>query len=242
MSEAIVVSDEFMEFYGKEADAIAVAQQAEAATGNVPFEIGTSGVCIVKSVEFGKSKDREIEDPENKALKITKKGMPFVKFVFQVIDHKQYSGEQFPKTWYLWENDTTSRVQVYKRFLDECEKRLGLTREVRESPNFTPKMLGDFFTSGNPLVTIEFRVAENARNTYDGGKEILFNIPKELIPADAGNVPGKTETVCPFKLGDKVTYLDINWEVAGLHEGRVELKSGDDTKLVKTEILIKSQS
>lgn len=241
MSEAIVVSDEFMEFYGKEADAIAVAQQAEAATGNIPFEIGTTGVCIVKSVEFSSKPAKEVEDPLNKGLKIIKPKMPFVKFVFQVIDHKQHSGDMFPKTWYLWENDTTSRVQVYKRFLDECEKRFGLTREVRENPNFTPKMLGEFFTKSDPLVTIEFRVVENVRNTFDGGKDIYFNIPKELISADAGLVPGKTETVCPFKLGDKVTYLDINWEVAGIHADRVELKSGDDTKLVKTEILVKSQ-
>ena len=246
MSDSIKVSDEFMEFYGKEADAVAAAQQAEASSGNVPFDIGTSGTVIVKSVEFAKSKDREIEDPQNKSLKIVKKGHPSIKMVFQVIDHPHHSGETFQKTWYLWENDTTTRVDNYKRFLDECEKRMGLSREVRENPNFTPQMLAEFFTNGSPLVTILFRVVENAKNTYDGGKEIYLSVPKEIIPVDSGLVPGKpssapTETgtsLAKYKIGDTVKYLDMDWKIEADMGGKYVLSApGVESKIVKAEIL-----
>lgn len=256
MAETVVVSDEFMEFYGKEADAVAAAQQAEASSGNVPFDIGASGICVVKSIEFGKSKDKEVEDPHNKSQKIFKKGHPMIKMVFLVIDHPYHSGEQFQKTWYLWENDTTSRVDNYKRFLDECEKRMGLTREVRENPNFTPKMLADFFTSGDPVVTINWKVVENAKNTYDGGKEIYLSIPKEIIPVDSGLVPTREKQVITsadvgtidasiltpiakkYKIGDTVKYLELDWKVeADMGTKLVLLNSKGESKIVKIDLL-----
>lgn len=248
MAETVVVSDEFMEFYGKEADAVALAQQAEASSGNVPFDIGASGVCVVKSIEFGKSKDKEIEDPHNKSQKIFKKGHPMIKMVYLVIDHPHHSGEQFQKTWYLWENDTTSRVDNYKRFLDECEKRMGLTREIRENPNFTPKMLADFFTASDPVITINWKVVENAKNTYDGGKEIYLSVPKEIIPVDSGLVPTKivspsstesTESVTKkYKIGQTVKYLEMDWKVEADMGGKlVLLNSKGESKIVKIELL-----
>lgn len=248
MAETVVVSDEFMEFYGKEADAVALAQQAEASSGNVPFDIGASGVCVVKSIEFGKSKDKEIEDPHNKSQKIFKKGHPMIKMVYLVIDHPHHSGEQFQKTWYLWENDTTSRVDNYKRFLDECEKRMGLTREIRENPNFTPKMLADFFTASDPVITINWKVVENAKNTYDGGKEIYLAIPREIIPVDSGLVPTKivspsstesTESVTKkYKIGQTVKYLEMDWKVEADMGGKlVLLNSKGESKIVKIELL-----
>lgn len=248
MAETVVVSDEFMEFYGKEADAVALAQQAEASSGNVPFDIGASGVCVVKSIEFGKSKDKEIEDPHNKSQKIFKKGHPMIKMVYLVIDHPHHSGEQFQKTWYLWENDTTSRVDNYKRFLDECEKRMGLTREIRENPNFTPKMLADFFTASDPVITINWKVVENAKNTYDGGKEIYLSVPKEIIPVNSELVPTKmvspnstesTESVTKkYKIGQTVKYLEMDWKVEADMGGKlVLLNSKGESKIVKIELL-----
>ena len=240
-----------MEFYGKEADAIAEAQKAEALVGNIPFEIGTQGTVIVKAVEFAKAKAKEVDDPNVKGAKLHKEGHPTIKFTFLVIDHPQYSGVEFPKTWYMWSNASKSRVQVYKDFLDEIETRMGLTREVRENPACTPQMIGDFFTKGDPLVTINFRVVEDAKNTYDGGKRIYFDIPKEIIVADSSVVPPSapkttttpTETTASvvgksFKVGEKLSYLDMELTVEAVMGEKVVLASpGVESKIVKIAAL-----
>lgn len=256
MSEVVKVSDDFMEFYGKEADAIAEAQKAEALVGNIPFEIGTQGTVIVKSVEFAKAKAKEVDDPNVKGNKLHKEGHPTVKFTFLVIDHPQYSGVEFPKTWYIWENASKSRVQVYKDFLDEIETRMSPgIREVRDNPACTPQMIGDHFTKSDPLVTINFRVVEDAKNTYDGGKRIYFDVPKEIIVPDASVVPGTVKekqtitaadvgvidastlqgaTAKTFKVGEELTYLDMKWTVEAVMGDKVVLAApGVESKIVK---------
>ena len=261
MSESVNVSDEFMEFYGREAEAIAEVQKAEALVGNIPFEIGTQGTVIVKSVEFAKAKDKEVDDPNVKGNKLEKKGHPTVKFTFVVIDHPQYSGVEFPKTWYIWENASKSRVQVYKDFLDELETRMSPgIREIRDNPNCTPAMIGEHFTKGDPLVTINFRVVEDAKNTFDGGKRMYFDIPKEIIPADSNVVPPGTvkekqtitsadvgvidaatlqgNTAKTFKVGEKLNYLDMEWAVEAVMGDKVVLAApGVESKFVKISAL-----
>jgi len=238
-NDKVKVSDEFMEFYGKEQEKIEQVKQQEARTGNVPFELGAGGSCIVTGMSFGKSAEKEVENPETKK-KETKPGCPNAQIEFTVIDHPELDGKKFFKTWWFWQNKTTSRAETFKQFLDDLEKRMGLPREVRENYQH-PSELAKYYMEGpGANIAIRFDVIENKNNTYDEGKEIRISMPKDFIvqndsilPPTQTSEPTSTEAPSSLAKGTKVTYLEQEWTVTEDYGQKIEIVNVDDPRIVK---------
>ena len=89
-------------------------------------------------------------------------------------------------TFWFWQNKDTSRAENIKKFLDYLELRMGLPRSVRENHQ-NVKELGDWYQ--NNQVVLHFKVIAEAPNEFNDGKRIEFNIPKDVIPANADIMP-----------------------------------------------------
>jgi hypothetical protein len=232
MSSSIKVSDDFMSFYGKETEKIEQVKQAEARTGNVPFDLGTEGMCIVTGFELGKSQAKEQKD------KTIKPGCPFGRLTFTVVDNIEHDGKEFPMTFWFWENDKNTRADTFKNMLDFMEKRMGMPREVRM--NYThPSELGKYFIEGNQA--FRFKVVEDAGNTYDDNKKILVDLPKDFITADDSVAPPTAPQHSPAASssapvmvpGTIVKYLEMDWKVKQDFGAKIEIVGVDDPRMNK---------
>jgi hypothetical protein len=230
------VSDDFIDFYNKEADAISKAKEAESRMANIPLEVGTEGVCTVVSLNFSKTPGTKDE----KTGEITKAGCPFCQIAFRVIDNPEHQGKLMSRTWWFWEKGDKTRADNFKEFLDYLENRMGLPREVRTGHQH-PKELGNWYLENGPV--IHFKISE-AKNEMDDNKRIDLSMPKDVVPPTADILPPKqnaapVSTPAPttpsssFKKGDKVRYMEEIWNVTDVFDTKLQVQNVDDPRMEK---------
>lgn len=240
------VSDAFDSFYTKEQEAIEKVKHEEARTSDVPLDIGESGIVVVTDMTFDATPNQV-----DKSNVITKKGCPYCRVGFRVVDHPIHEGKRIQHTYWFWENDKTRRAENFKAFLDDLENRYGLPREVRENHTH-PRELGQWFQENDHSIKFEIK-AESEKNTtaYNEGKRLVLSQPKDVVPQTddvvppprkkeeapastptTDSVPAATIEVAAapvdYKVGDLVTYLDQQCKVVEAFTSKVQVKGVDD--------------
>lgn len=238
------VSDDFANFYQNEAAAITKAKEADARMSNVPIDVGDEGPCMVTDFTFGKTPDKI----ENGVL--SKKGCPFCAIGARIVDDPKNSGKRVVKTFWFWENKTSSRADQFKAFLDYLENRMGLPREVRVNHS-NPKELGDWYQSNN--VALRYKCAEEKNaNELNEGKRLDFYMSKDVIPATSDVAPpaatktgavitpptsSPSTTSALFKKNDVVIYMEEKWRILDVYTEKLEIVNIDDPKMVKLVLM-----
>jgi hypothetical protein len=253
------VSDAFDSFYTREQEAIDKVKTEEARTSDVPLDIGESGILVVTDMTFDSTPNQVGKDQV-----ITKKGCPYCRVGFRVIDHPVHEGKRIQHTYWFWENEKTTRAQNFKAFLDDLENRYGLPREVRVNHKH-PKELGQWFQENEHTIKFEVK-AESEKNTnaINDGKRLVLTQPKDVVPmtddvtppprkkettpASTGVTSDSTTTVAPaappaeLKVGDLVTYSDMSCKVVDVFTTKVQLKGIDDPGfekvVLKTDVTV----
>jgi hypothetical protein len=235
------VSDAFDSFYTREQEAIEKVKHEEARTADIPLDIGESGILVVTDMTFDATPNQT-----DKAGVITKKGSPYCRVGFRVIDHPVHEGKRIQHTYWFWENDKTTRAQNFKTFLDDLENKYGLPREVRENHTH-PKELGQWFQENEHTIKFEIK-AESEKNTnaYNDGKRLVLSQPKDVVPMTddvapparkkeeaSAPTPEKGAAPAELKVGMSVQYQEQSYTIVEVFSTKVQLKGIDDPRLEK---------
>jgi hypothetical protein len=231
------VSQEFMSFLGRNANAIEQAKTAESRLSNVPVPLGASGTCIVTGFSFNSTKDKPQADGT------TKVGTPFCEMVLPIVDHPEHQGKTLKKLWWFGDSAKMTSAGRYEMFLNDMEK-LGLPREIR-SGHQSVSEIGDYFLSKEGLA---FHWSIYADQYGEDGKSIRLSTMDTVIEANDSVMPpmgmpasapattpvaAPTPTAPPAGLpavGAEVKYLEQSWKVVDVFagSGKIQIKGIDN--------------
>ena len=227
------VSQEFMSFLGRNANAIEQAKTAESRLSNVPVPLGASGTCIVTGFSFNSTKDKLQADGT------TKVGTPFCEMVLPIVDHPEHQGKTLKKLWWFGDSAKMTSAQRFEMFLNDMEK-LGLPREIR-SGHQSVSEIGDYFLTKEGLA---FHWSIYADQYGEDGKSIRLSTMDTVIEANDSVMPpmgmpapapvaAPTPTAPPAGLpaiGAEVKYLEQSWKVVDVFagSGKIQIKGIDN--------------
>lgn len=216
------VSSAFQKFYGRQATAIEEAKKAENTMSNSPTPVGWSGQCVPMAAKADQGKDKV--DPKTKQ-KVP--GNLYVNITFAIVSDEKYQGKQFTKNWTFFDSDGATMMDRYTWFLNDLTN-MGLPQEVRENHQ-TPEELLDWILNSDSVFDCECQA--NERDTRGDGKVMRVRKAAETVDESTSMSPTTTSTSEPVtapdwpQVGDKVKYLDIEWEVVERDGANVTIKT-----------------
>jgi hypothetical protein len=231
------VSQEFMSFLGRNANAIEQAKTAESRLSNVPVPLGASGTCIVTGFSFNSTKDKLQADGT------TKVGTPFCEMVLPIVDHPEHQGKTLKKLWWFGDSPKMTSAQRFEMFLNDMEK-LGLPREIR-SGHQSVSEIGDYFLTKEGLA---FHWSIYADQYGEDGKSIRLSTMDTVIEANDSvmppmGMPAPAPVAAPVAaptpnpstvelpaIGAEVKYLEQSWKVVDVFagSGKIQIKGIDN--------------